>query len=721
VTVSEQLRTEDSRSPSPPPSRGARRGPRIVLAIAALVALAGTVLVAVLAYQTLSEKQPRRSGTNSVFPSAPVANLERGQTLCQAVTVPRGTGAIEIPFEGAARAAAVRLTVRDQTTNQVVARADAGPVRARWTRFTLPQALPRDVLGQVCLRQGRGERHAVMGSIDKRGLELDGQIVNGGITIAYYRPGEERLVSMLPEIARRIGRTRGQLGGAWRGSAIVVLFGVAVGLSGWLLFGLARGRVRPRQVAVVAAVVAVANAFAWSMLTPTFQVPDETYHTSYVQDLAEHGKPPRAAEDGLSQEMYAIIQGAAAGDINFNPFGRGRWSPDAEAEFDRGLAEKPSTDNKRASQNVRDYPPAYYASLVPAYAATHAAGGSTLDAMTFMRGIGALFAAITVLALFAMLRELFPDRLLLCGGVALICAFQPVFTWISGGINPDAALIPAGAVLFWLVVRAQRHGLTVPLATAIGGVAALAGLIKLAGLGLVPGAALGVVLLLWKHAPEGRLRPALAAAGAFAIPPLIYVGLLGLVWNLPIVPGAVSGIASAPTGGGGSDASSFATYLWQYALPPVGGMTDFFKVAWTPKDFWTPLFVGRFGWFDYGFPPKVNNFAFVVYAVIAVAALVALVPRIRRDWIIVIVFAAFTAGLLVAIARVAYPLRAGGHVLFEQARYVLPLIGLYASALGLAFSLLRGRALVAVTSVAVALSSVHLLAAFVLTVRRYYL
>jgi hypothetical protein len=107
--------------------------------------------------------------------------------------------------------------------------------------------------------------------------------------------------------------------------------------------------------------------------------------------------------------------------------------------------------------------------------------------------------------------------------------------------------------------------------------------------------------------------------------------------------------------------------------------------------------------------------------VVAVAALVALVPRIRRDALIVVVFAVLTAGVLLAIARVGYPLRASGNFLFEQARYLLPLLGLYAFALGLAFSLLRGRALVAVTSVAVALSSVHLLAAFVLTVRRYYL
>ena len=63
-----------------------------------------------------------------------------------------------------------------------------------------------------------------------------------------------------------------------------------------------------------------------------------------------------------------IIGGAAVGDINFNPFGRGRWSPDAEQKLDRVLAQKPTTDNQGASINLRDYPPAYYATLVPTYA-----------------------------------------------------------------------------------------------------------------------------------------------------------------------------------------------------------------------------------------------------------------------------------------------------------------------------------------------------------------
>ena len=85
------------------------------------------------------------------------------------------------------------------------------------------------------------------------------------------------------------------------------------------------------------------------------------------------------------------------------------------------------------------------------------------------------------------------------------------------------------------------------------------------------------------------------------------------------------------------------------------------------------------------------------------------------------IFAGLSAGLMIAIARVGYPLRAGGNYLFEQTRYTLPLFGLYAMALGLALSLLKRRALAAVTSVLVAVAVVHLVAAFVMTVDRYYL
>ena len=60
-------------------------------------------------------------------------------------------------------------------------------------------------------------------------MTVNDLIVAGGISMAYYRPGEERLISMVPVIAQRIGRTRGMLGGTWRAVTVVLLLVGSVG------------------------------------------------------------------------------------------------------------------------------------------------------------------------------------------------------------------------------------------------------------------------------------------------------------------------------------------------------------------------------------------------------------------------------------------------------------------------------------------------------------
>ena len=214
---------------------------------------------------------------------------------------------------------------------------------------------------------------------------------------------------------------------------------------------------------------------------------------------------------------------------------------------------------------------------------------------------------MTVLALVAFLRELFPGREVLVGGVALIVAYQPVFTWIQAGVNPDALLIPLGAVLFWLFARAWNRGLSVRSAAGIGLVVAASVLTKLSALGLVVGLVLGLALLVWRQR-HGRWRaPALAGVAAAAVPLGLYALINTLVWDRSLIPGGVADAACGPTAPPQEAVSGFWAYLWQYVLPPVGSMTDFFHVGWTPKDFWTPLWVGKFGWFDYQFPDRVND------------------------------------------------------------------------------------------------------------------
>ena len=687
----------------------------------AAVALVALLVLAVLAFgavRVLGESQARRSGTNSVSPVAAVAKLGPSDRFCQSARVPAGTGAIEAPLADGTAGSGLKLSLADRGGLEYAS--DVAPRRrvSGWARFELASPPRSDVEGEVCFE---GEPATLRGDLAKSGLERNGATVPGAVTLAYFRPGSERLVSIVPEIARRIGRTRGHLGGAWRAPAILVLFAAAVALSAWLFVNLARWR-GVRGAALGVAVVSVLNALAWSLLTPPMQIPDEHYHVSYVQDLAESGRPPDGGEDRLSDELNVIVGGAALGDINFNPYGRPRWSADSEVELDAALALDPSPENVGASVNVKDYPPLYYAGMVPVYATTHALGGSTLDAMTLMRATGALFAGVTVLAIFLFLLELFPERRLLAGAVALICAFQPVFSWISGAINPDALLIALGAVLFWLFARGFNRGLTVPLAGALGLVVAAAVLTKVSAIGLVPGWATGMAVLLWRRTRRTeRVRAALAGTLAAGVPVVAYAVINTQVWGRSLLPGGVGAAASGPGAAEADGASSFASYLWQYVLPPVGSMTDFFEVGWTPKDFWTPLWVGRFGWFDYQFPDKVNQAAFVLFVMIAVAALVALVPRIGRLGLPVVAFALLAGGLTLAIARAGYPLRATGTMLFEQARYLMPLLALYALALALAASLLPSRFATGALGLALAGASLHLLAAWVLTLQRYYL
>ena len=291
MTLSEQLPADAGRSsapsdPSPPPWRRSR----LRLLVVAIAIVAG-VLVAVVAARGLAEKQPRRSGTNSVFPGSVVAELKRGQHLCQAATVPADTRVIEIPFAREAFPRDMTLVLRNES-RKVVATARPTEVRARATRFVVPRTIDADVGGDVCLLQGKGPTARVLGSNEKPGMTVNEVIVAGAISMAYYRPGRERLISMVPVIAQRIGRTRGLLGGAWRAVAVVVLLVASVGLAAWGIQGLLRGR--RRRIALIVALVAGLNTLAWGLLTPTLQVPDENFHLSYVQDLAEHHRPPAA-------------------------------------------------------------------------------------------------------------------------------------------------------------------------------------------------------------------------------------------------------------------------------------------------------------------------------------------------------------------------------------------------------------------------------------------
>ena len=64
------------------------------------------------------------------------------------------------------------------------------------------------------------------------------------------------------------------------------------------------------------ALVAFVNAAVWAMVTPPFQVPDETGHVVYVQHLAETGDvPDKPGADPFSPELHALLDAVRFPDV----------------------------------------------------------------------------------------------------------------------------------------------------------------------------------------------------------------------------------------------------------------------------------------------------------------------------------------------------------------------------------------------------------------------
>ncbi len=686
--------------------------------------LGGLIVVALLVLAVLKvglQRHVRLAGTNAVFPSEVVATVTPGQRLCQVGRLPDGTRAVEVPLDGDPPQGGLRLTVLSPKLKEI-ARSTPDTRRLRWARFELPRTMNGTESAVYCFdASAAGHGAAFVGSKALGGLSLDDKAIPGAVSARFLRPGTETTLALVPVVMARIGEVRGMLGGPLR--AVLIALAVIAGAA--LALALLTGRLG-RRAGLLCALVAVLNAGAWSLLTPVFQIPDEPSHASYVQDLAVKGYAPRPKDvPGLSPELVDVTAASAVGAINFNGFAKPVWDDEGARLATAPLAAHPSTRNPGSYTNVVEYPPLYYATLVPAYRLTHALGGNTLAAVTPMRMASALYAGITVLAIFALLIELFPRRPELAVPIALACAYQPVLTWISGAINPDGALIALGAVMFWLFARGFRRGLSTGVAAGLGLIMVAAVLVQVRALGFGPGWAVGVALLLWRSTPAGDRGRRLALVVACAAGPFVAYELVNvLAWQRPFLPGGLAAAAGATTSPGPAHPNSgFASFVWQYLLPPVGGMTNFFGVSWTVKDLWVPMWVGKFGWYDYQFPNFVNRAALLFYAAVAAGALWALVPllrRVRTVQLLTLVYALLGAGIAFAIARVAYPLRASGTTIFEQARYVMPLIGAYALALALAASVLRRRA-VLVASLFVGVCFVQFAMALELTVQRYYL
>jgi 4-amino-4-deoxy-L-arabinose transferase-like glycosyltransferase len=485
----------------------------------------------------------------------------------------------------------------------------------------------------------------------------------------------------------------------------------------------------PRAGRIVT-LVALVNALVWSIVVPPFQVPDEITHFGYAQYLAQTGKPP-PGKGGIAQysdEEQRTLERLHFFTVVGHVGQRGVWAPGDDAGLRAMLATHPSRTGAGGSSSATNQPPLYYAlEAIPYWLSP---SHDILTRLALMRSLSALLAAGTVLCVFLFIRELLPGTPWAWTVGALAVAFQPTFMFISAGVHGDNLLFLASAATLLALARAFRRGLTLRRGLAIGFATVVGVLGKLTFLAFLPGVALAFALLIWRAEPRAR-RGAWSATGAaaavVALPVAAYLALNSVAWGRSGgVTAGVSG-ATVAAGTGVISLKERLDYIWQLALPRLPFMHAEFA-GFPPWQIWFKGFIGRFGWLDYGFPAWVYHVAFAAFVPIIVLAVATLVLACRHlrwrglAWRVplTVTLLVLAVSLIGVIGWQGIGYRHDTGFQFEQARYLLPLLGLYGLVVALAARGAGRRWGPAVGGLLVVLAMAHGLFAELLTISRYY-
>lgn len=688
------------------------RNRAVVAAVAVGVLIAVSALVAVLV-----QRDVRLAGTNSLVElSGAAVRVPAGQARCAAQTVPAGAVSVRI-YAGTfgRRGEPIAVSLLHMGREVTGGRVPGGypdnsilvvPLRRETSKW--PDA-------RVCVRNLGRRDVQFAGHRTPKGQPPTGK---DEIRTDWLLPGRPTWAGLAGRVADRFAAAGPGFVGGWTLWALVAVLSVLWAGALALVLGWAAPR-GDRFVCLACAAIAFGNAAVWSLVTPPLQIPDEPAHYTYVQYVVERGGLPHQTARGApgSEELNAAISA-----IPLTVEGRPRWHREDLHDFRRADGDL-DRDPPTLSLAAANHPPLYYVLQVAPYAAARSAG--FFERLWLMRLLSCALGAIAVACVFLFLRELLPGHAWAAPVGALAAAFQPVFGFISGGVNNDALLVALAALLVYLVARALRRGLSLRLALALGVVAAAGAVTKSSFLGLLPGAALGVLVAIWRL-PRARRRRGVAvatgAAAAFAVPVAAW-----LVANQAIFDRAGDTTAGGLTGSSVTARTTLAghvSYLWQAFLPRLPGMQEFRSLAgaFPLWDTYVQGFVGRFGWWRFGFPLWVNQLGLAGYVglvLLAGAGLVRAREAVRARWPEALIYGAIALGLVVLIEIAAYRHQAIQHGPFEQARYLLPLLPFYGAVVAVAATG-AGRWGRALGGFLVVLAMTHSLFAMLLVVGHYY-
>jgi 4-amino-4-deoxy-L-arabinose transferase-like glycosyltransferase len=472
----------------------------------------------------------------------------------------------------------------------------------------------------------------------------------------------------------------------------------------------------------VCALLAFVNALCWSLIMPPFQALDEPDHFAYVQQLAENARRPSSAVSEFSPVEQIALQDLHSQQVRFRPAGHPIFSVAEREQLESDLREEPSRQGPGGAGVATSEPPLYYAlQTIPYWLAS---SGTILDQLQLMRLLSAAMGAVTALLVFLFLREALPRARWAWTVGALGAVLSPLFGFSTSTLNPDALLFTVAAALFYCLARGFRRGLSQRLALTIGAITAVGFLTKLNIVGLAPGVLVGLALLAHREArAHGRqvyLR-LLAPAVVLALSPGILYGLINVGEGHPmfgLLSTASHGLVGGVAGVGGE-----ASYIWQFYLPRLPGMHNYFGEIFPTRQLWFRDIVGLYGWSDTVFPGWVYSLALLPATLLSALVARALAldrGALRARLAETLTYALMALGVLAlvgAASYISYPKTVGE---FSDARYLLAMLSLWGALLALAARGAGPRWGPVVGVLLVMLVIGHDLSAQLQTIARYY-
>lgn len=248
-----------------------------------------------------------------------------------------------------------------------------------------------------------------------------------------------------------------------------------------------------RRTCIVIATLFFIKFAAFSLyLTPFWDIPDESGHYAYVEDLS-HGHLPVLGEARMSQDVADSWIGPGA---------------------------------RRGRNWIAQHPPLFYSLAAPVVAAVRASGGDFSAQVHAARLVSSLIGALAILGMMAFLTVATGRRLLgIAGGVFL--GATPMFTQLGSGVTHDTLVACTVAwACYWLVRWLDSNRLSHALWCAF--IAGLSCVTKITALPMaIP---LFFLMALWMLRTRGLSTP------------LATLARIGLIWLVMFAPVVIWGI-----------------------------------------------------------------------------------------------------------------------------------------------------------------------------------